>query len=81
MLGAPLGTVLAQLHKGRKLFEKAMWDYAAEHGLLGEARDDHLRRGGQATLGVPRWDLGEVEHDEVEHTWASVAAAAAVGVR
>jgi RNA polymerase sigma-70 factor, ECF subfamily len=36
MLGAPLGTVLAQLHRGRKLFEKAMWDYAAEHGLLGE---------------------------------------------
>lgn len=36
MLGAPLGTVLAQLHRGRKLFEKAMWDYADEHGLLGE---------------------------------------------
>jgi RNA polymerase sigma-70 factor, ECF subfamily len=35
MLGAPLGTVLARLHRGRKLFEKAMWDYAEEHGLLG----------------------------------------------
>jgi RNA polymerase sigma-70 factor (ECF subfamily) len=37
MLSAPLGTVLARLHRGRKLFEKAMWDYAADHGLLGES--------------------------------------------
>jgi RNA polymerase sigma-70 factor, ECF subfamily len=37
ILGAPLGTVLARLHRGRKLFEKAMWDYAEEHGLLGES--------------------------------------------
>ena len=34
MLGAPLGTVLARLHRGRKLFEKQMWDYAEETGLL-----------------------------------------------
>jgi RNA polymerase sigma-70 factor (ECF subfamily) len=31
---APLGTVLARLHRGRKLFEKKMWDYADENGLL-----------------------------------------------
>lgn len=36
MLGAPLGTVLARLHRGRKLFEKQMWDYAEEAGLLRE---------------------------------------------
>lgn len=36
MLGAPLGTVLARLHRGRKLFEKRMWEYAGEHGLLKE---------------------------------------------
>lgn len=36
ILDAPLGTVLARLHRGRKLFEKAMWDYAAKHGLLEE---------------------------------------------
>ena len=34
MLGAPLGTVLARLHRGRKLFEKEMWAYAEEMGLL-----------------------------------------------
>jgi RNA polymerase sigma-70 factor (ECF subfamily) len=36
MLDAPLGTVLARLHRGRKLFEKRMWDYAEAGGLLKE---------------------------------------------
>jgi RNA polymerase sigma-70 factor (ECF subfamily) len=36
MLKAPLGTVLARLHRGRKLFEKRMWDYALENGMLRE---------------------------------------------
>jgi RNA polymerase sigma-70 factor, ECF subfamily len=36
MLDAPLGTVLARLHRGRKLFEKQLWDYAEENGLLKE---------------------------------------------
>jgi RNA polymerase sigma-70 factor (ECF subfamily) len=34
MLGLPLGTVLAQLHRGRKRFEQEMWRYAEELGLL-----------------------------------------------
>jgi len=34
MLDAPLGTVLARLHRGRKLFEKEMWEYAEQVGLL-----------------------------------------------
>ncbi|MBA3729101.1 MAG: sigma-70 family RNA polymerase sigma factor [Actinobacteria bacterium] len=34
MLSAPLGTVLARLHRGRKLFEKTLWDYAEGNGLL-----------------------------------------------
>jgi RNA polymerase sigma-70 factor, ECF subfamily len=39
LLDAPLGTVLAQLHRGRKLFELQLWDYAEEKGfLLEEAR-------------------------------------------
>ena len=36
MLSLPLGTVLARLHRGRKLFEKRMWDYAETYGLLKE---------------------------------------------
>jgi RNA polymerase sigma-70 factor (ECF subfamily) len=34
MLEVPLGTLLARLHRGRKLFEKALWDYAVRHDLL-----------------------------------------------
>jgi RNA polymerase sigma-70 factor (ECF subfamily) len=34
MLNVPLGTILAQLHRGRKLFERALWRYAEDTGLL-----------------------------------------------
>ncbi len=34
MLDAPLGTVLARLHRGRKAFEREIWDYAESSGLL-----------------------------------------------
>jgi RNA polymerase sigma-70 factor (ECF subfamily) len=36
LLEAPLGTVLARLHRGRKLFERELWDYAEEKGLIME---------------------------------------------
>lgn len=36
MLGVPLGTVLSRLHRGRKLFERRLWEYAAETGLVKE---------------------------------------------
>lgn len=36
MLEVPLGTMLARLHRGRKLFERQLWQYAEEHGLLRE---------------------------------------------
>ena len=36
MLDVPLGTVLARLHRGRKLFETQMWEYAEQNGLLKE---------------------------------------------
>jgi RNA polymerase sigma-70 factor, ECF subfamily len=34
MLGVPLGTILAQLHRGRRRFERELWAYAEETGLL-----------------------------------------------
>jgi RNA polymerase sigma-70 factor (ECF subfamily) len=34
MIDVPLGTVLARLHRGRKLFETQMWEYAEEAGML-----------------------------------------------
>lgn len=36
MLDAPRGTVLARLHRGRKQFERRLWEYAETHGLLRE---------------------------------------------
>lgn len=38
----PLGTLLARLHRARKLFEKTMWNYASDNGLLKEKVDDQL---------------------------------------
>jgi RNA polymerase sigma-70 factor, ECF subfamily len=37
MLDVALGTVLARLHRGRKLFERQMWVYAQDNGLLRES--------------------------------------------
>lgn len=34
LLELPLGTVLSQLHRGRERFEREMWRYAEESGLL-----------------------------------------------
>ncbi|HXG77008.1 MAG TPA: sigma-70 family RNA polymerase sigma factor [Gaiellaceae bacterium] len=34
VLEVPLGTMLARLHRGRKLFERELWRYAEENGLL-----------------------------------------------
>ncbi|MGH8777316.1 MAG: sigma-70 family RNA polymerase sigma factor [Jiangellaceae bacterium] len=36
-LDLPLGTVLSQLHRGRKLFERELWCYAEETGALAGA--------------------------------------------
>jgi RNA polymerase sigma-70 factor (ECF subfamily) len=38
LLATPLGTVLARLHRGRRLFEKEMWRYAKEAGFLVKER-------------------------------------------
>lgn len=34
LLELPLGTVLSQLHRGRNVFERALWDYAIESGAM-----------------------------------------------
>jgi RNA polymerase sigma-70 factor (ECF subfamily) len=34
LLDAPLGTILARLHRGRQRFERELWTYAQESGLL-----------------------------------------------
>ncbi len=34
ILDVPIGTVMSRIHRGRKLLQKRLWTYAAEHGLL-----------------------------------------------
>jgi RNA polymerase sigma-70 factor (ECF subfamily) len=34
LLEVPLGTLLARLHRGRKLFERDLWVYAVRHDML-----------------------------------------------
>lgn len=38
-LDLPLNTLLSHLHRGRKLFERELWDYAVEHDLLREPQE------------------------------------------
>ena len=38
LMDAPLGTILARLHRGRRLLEREMWTYAQEAGLLAKER-------------------------------------------
>src|SRR5256885_2534427 len=33
ILGIPIGTVMSRLHRGRKLLQKRLWDFAVENGL------------------------------------------------
>jgi RNA polymerase sigma-70 factor (ECF subfamily) len=40
LLHAPLGTILARLHRGRSLFERTMWTYAEETHLIMMGDDD-----------------------------------------
>lgn len=51
LLRVPLGTLLARLHRGRKLFEKTLWDYAVRNDLLKDPRAGRQRRA--STIGAP----------------------------
>jgi len=35
IMDVPIGTVMSRLHRGRKALQKALWDYAEEHGFRG----------------------------------------------
>lgn len=37
VLDVPAGTVYSHLHRGRQRFERALWDYAAECGILSDS--------------------------------------------
>jgi RNA polymerase sigma-70 factor (ECF subfamily) len=33
ILDIPIGTVMSRIHRGRKLLQKRLWDFAGEHNL------------------------------------------------
>ncbi len=37
MLDVPIGTVMSRLHRGRKMLQKLLYDYAKERGLVDES--------------------------------------------
>lgn len=41
MLGAPHNTVLSWLHRGRKQFERELWKFAENRGLLKQREESH----------------------------------------
>lgn len=45
VLDRPQGTVMSQLHRGRDRFERLLWDYAVESGLV-DVTPDHAEQGG-----------------------------------
>src|SRR4029453_9537991 len=60
LLELPLGTVLSQLHRGRNVFERALWDYTIESGAMnatGVRREEAPWTGGSAA-GRPRGGPG-----------------------
>ena len=34
MLGCPVGTVMSRLHRGRKVLERELWEYAKRRGWV-----------------------------------------------
>jgi RNA polymerase sigma-70 factor (ECF subfamily) len=34
MLDIPIGTVMSRLHRGRKLMQKLLYDYAVQRGIV-----------------------------------------------
>ena len=41
VLGCPIGTVMSRIHRGRKILERALWDYAKRRGLVKTWKNDN----------------------------------------
>lgn len=52
ILDVPIGTVMSRIHRGRKLLQRTLWDWAAEHGLI-PADEEALATGSSAGPSAP----------------------------
>jgi RNA polymerase sigma-70 factor (ECF subfamily) len=46
IMECPVGTVMSRLHRGRRLLQKALHDFAVEHGIV---KEDDADAGGAAS--------------------------------
>jgi len=60
ILDVPIGTVMSRIHRGRKLLQARLWDYAVEHGL---APDEPSDPGGDGSPDHQGPKQGGPEHD------------------
>ncbi|MEX0658480.1 MAG: sigma-70 family RNA polymerase sigma factor [Egibacteraceae bacterium] len=65
MFGVARGTVLSWLHRGRKLFERELWDYATEHDLLAAGKGSRAMISCAEAVGQ-LWEYLEHEVDDAD---------------
>ncbi|HEY3832220.1 MAG TPA: sigma-70 family RNA polymerase sigma factor [Acidimicrobiia bacterium] len=58
ILDVPIGTVMSRIHRGRKLLQARLWDYAVEHGLAPDEPSDSSNASGGD---------GSATHDGTSH--------------
>lgn len=59
ILEIPLGTVMSRLHRGRKLMQKMLYEYAKERGLINEALLPQETTSNRRRHGEDQWPIAK----------------------